>query len=358
MKILCEYTPSGPSYVRGGWGRAFKAAGHDFRFWAPEAKSIMDAMNEFEPDIFLGTTYGVDRALMKCIAARPQMKVGLFASAWGSTIDEIDTEKYPIVVVGEQERKLIEQLKATTGRPDFVFIHVTDEYLEPTMGGWRSIGIEPLGVLNACDVVHYHQAVPMPELKCDVAFVGGRWPFKARNLDAFLTPLCHPSSGLNVKIFGNKPWPVHQYLGLIDDDAVKHLFNSATVCPNVSEPHSTDLGFDLIERPYKVMGSGGFCVSDYVDEARCLFTESELIMCRTASEFRDTIQHFVDSPDDRLPYIRAGMLAVLLRHTYFDRVAQMLGGFGLRDEADKLMDVKTKFIEYKYGRPLLLSGEH
>ena len=349
MKILCEYTPSGPHYVRSGWGKAFKAAGHDFRFWVRETKSAFDAFGEFEPDIFLGTTYGVDRATAKCIAARPEMKVGLFASAWGPRIDEIDLEKYPIVVVSEQEKRLMENLKETTGKPDFVFIHVTDKYLEPTMAGWYDIGIQPLGILNAADIVDYRPAEALPELKCDVAFCGGFWGYKGRNLTDYILPLCHPSSGLNVKIFGNKPWPVHSYLGTINDDKVRHLFNSATVCPNVSEPHSTDLNWDIVERPFKVMSSGGFCVSDFVGEAREIFTPSELIMCDSPKKFGDAIRYFVEHPEERQPYIEAGQMAVLKKHTYFDRVFQMLTAWGLEVAACHMLERKDWMIKQIYG---------
>lgn len=344
MKILCEYTASGPSYVRGGWGRAFKAAGHDFRFWRPETKSIFDAMTEFEPDIFLGTTYGVDRATFKCIAARPQMKVGLFASAWGPYLNDVDLNRYPIVVVTEQEKGLIEKLKRETGRPDFVFIHVTDKYLEGTMGGWREIGVTPLGILNAADILVYYPAPQLPQFKSDVSFCGNYWGYKARNIDRFLLPLCHPSSNLSVKIFGTQRWPVSQYMGAIEDKAVKHIFASATVCPNVSEPHSTELNFDLVERPYKVLSSKGFCVSDYVEEARELFDKSELIMCQTPKEFHETVRYFVAHPEERDPYIAAGHRKVVECHTYFERTSKFMRHFGLQDEALRLEECKKSMM--------------
>lgn len=349
LKILCRYDPSGPHYVRSGWGKAFKAAGCDFRFWVPDSKSAFDAFSDFEPDIFLGTTYDMDRALVKCITARPEMKVGLFASAWGDRINDVDLAKYPIVVVSEQEKRVIEHLKQTTGKPDFVFIHVTPKFLEPTMGGWRSIGVEPLGILNAADIVDYRPATRLPELMCDVAFCGGYWGYKGRNLTDYIIPLCHPSTGLNVKIFGNKPWPVHSYLGTIKDENVRHLFNSATVCPNVSEPHSTDLGWDIVERPFKVMSAGGFCISDYVEEAREIFKPSQLIMCETPQKFRDAVQWFVEHPEERAPYIKDGMEAVLKNHTYLDRVSMMLNNFTLEEEAAKVMEAKSMLIKAIYG---------
>jgi hypothetical protein len=332
LKILCEFTPAGPSYVRSGWGRVFTAMGHDFRFWEPAKQSAFDAFGDFDPDIFIGTTYGVDRAITKNIAMRPEMKVILFGSAWGPRIESVDTKKYPIVVVSEQERGIIARLKDETGKPDFVFIHVTDKYLEPTMGGWRSIGVEPVGILNAADTFVYCGGQPLPELRCDVGFCGGYWGYKARNLNKYMLPLCHPSSGLNVKIFGNSSWPVPQYLGLCSDQDSRDLFCSATVCPSVSEPHSTDLGFDVIERPYKVLAAGGFCVSDFVDEAQEIFSSSELPMASSPEDFQMLIRHFIKNPEARSSYMEAGRRKVMEGHTYWHRVGKMFSHLGLYDE--------------------------
>lgn len=344
MKVMCEFTPSGPSYVRTGWGRVFAALGHEFRFWIPEAKPAFDAFAEYEPELFIGTSYGVDRAVEKCIRRRPEMKVILYASAWGPYLKDVDLTKYPIVVTGDEEKRTIERLKKETGKPDFVFIHAHDRWLEGTMSGWREIGVMPIGILNAADTFDYYPGRYRPELACDIGFVGGYWPYKARNLDKCLLPLCHPSTGLNVKLFGNSSWPVHQYLGLIENEDVRDLFASATVCPNVSEPHSTDLGWDVIERPFKILSSGGFCVSDFVEEARDLFTEDELVMCVSATHFRDTVREFIRYPEERLPFMEKGRKKVLEKHTYFDRVGQMFVGLGENEEAKRAVELKKRLI--------------
>src|ERR1044072_5157537 len=110
MKILCVYTPAGPSYVRSGWGRVFTALGHEFVFWNPDKKPAFDVFGEVEPDLFLGTTYGLDRAQAKCIKSRPHMKVAMFCSAWGPMADDIP-EDYPIDRVKFAEANAVETLK-------------------------------------------------------------------------------------------------------------------------------------------------------------------------------------------------------------------------------------------------------
>lgn len=351
MKVLCLYSHCGPSFVRNGWRRVFEALGHKWAWWNPQEKSAFDAFSENEPDLFIGTTYDTDRAVVKCIARRPQMRVIMFGSAWGQLVGLVDREKYPIQVVTDTEKQTIEWLKKASGRPDFVFIHVTDKFLEPTMGGWSTIGVKPVGILNAADTFAYcPQQLGMSknatkyELESDVSFIGGYWPYKARNLDRYMLPLCQESYGLKVKIWGNQPWPVHQFLGQCSDADTPHIFVSAKVCPSVSEPHSTDLGFDVIERPFKVLAAGGFCVSDYVEEARDLFTEEELPMGRSPKEFIRMVRDFVKDPDSRLPFMAAGRRKVLMEHTYLDRVAQMFGELELHHERAKVLALKGKLL--------------
>lgn len=344
MKVLCLYTPAGPHYVRSGWGNAFRACGHEFKFWDANQKSAHDIFGEYSPDLFLGTSYDLDRAQCKCIAARPQMKVALFASAWGPYLTDVDLAKYPLVVTSEREKLVIEQLKNATGKPDFVFIHAHNQWLDGTMSGWKEVGVEYHGILNACDTTVYLGGKRRDDLVCDIGYCGGRWNYKSRNIDRFLLPLCHPSTGLSVKIFGHGEWPVAQHMGVCTDDDARDLFVSATVCPNVSEPHSTDLNFDVVERPFKVMGAGGFCVSDFVEEGRDLFSEDELLMAHTADRFVEIVEHFVRHPDARLSHIHAGRKAVLTNHTYFDRAIQFFELLGMSREASHARNTKAEHI--------------
>lgn len=343
LKILCEWAPCAPSYIRASWGRVFQALGHQFVFWNASGKAALDAFNEFEPDIFLGTTYNLDRALEKAIRARPHLKVGLFASAWSNWVDSIDLTRYPIVVASDSEKRTIERLKRETGKPDFVFIHASGDWLEKTMSSWRSIGVKPIGVLNACDYYVFRNAKFRPELACDVGYVGGRWGYKSRNIDLCLLPLCQPDSGLSVKIFGNQSdWPVAQYLGACSDEDNRDLTVSATVCPNISESHSTDLGFDCVERIFRVVGTGGFCISDFVKEARELFSEEELVLAKRHHEFHELVRHFVAHPEERLSYITKGREAVLRGHCYHHRVSQFLREWGFEEEATRALSLLSE----------------
>jgi hypothetical protein len=344
MRILAIYKDCGPSYVFNGWRRVFEALGHEWFFWRPGAVPAHDAFARSAPDLFIGSTFDLDRATEKCLQERPHCRVALYASAWGPLIDELDLAQYPIVAVTADEKRRLEAFRTRTGKPDFVFLHVTPRYLEPVLGGWRTIGIEPAGILNAADTFSYLGGTERPELAADVAFVGGYWPYKARNLDRYIVPLCDPSllyrgspANLSVKIWGNQRWPVPNYLGPLREELARDVFRSATVCPNVGEPHATRYGFDLVERPFKVLCAGGFCVSDHTDCTSEVFAAGELPVAHNHWSFCEAVCHFAHNPQDREPYMRAGRKAVLTRHTYFHRVAQVFAQLDLAEETARTM---------------------
>jgi spore maturation protein CgeB len=243
------------------------------------------------------------------------------------------------VRASEGEKKLLERVKRETGRPDFVFIHVTSRYLEPTMGGWRSIGIPPVGILNAADTFLYHPTPVRPEMACDAMMCGGYWAYKSRNLDRFVLPLC--DSGRKVRLYGSQLWPTPSYVGYLEDDEVRAAMCSAKVCLNVHEPHSTRLGFDVVTRPFSALACGRACLSDYVEELASLFKEDELVLARTPQEYREKLEWLLEDEPARLALGAAGQSAVLESHTYFDRVSQMLESLGMKSEAAAILEGKA-----------------
>ena len=314
-------------------------------------KPAFDAFDEFEPDIFIGQTYNMDRALFKCIKHRPHMKVVLRASDWGDKQEDIDLDEYPILVARKDEIDLIGQLKEETGKPDFVYNHYHENWMKKTHNKWETIGVRPVSMLHAADVFEYNSPNVYDHLVSDISFVGGYWPYKAKAIDRYIIPLCHPVGRFNVKIFGGQNWPVCQYMGYIENDEVKNVFRSATICPNISEPHSQAFGYDIIERPFKVLFSGGFCISDYVQSmAEDVFDDDEIVFAKDPEEFFELVNHYLKYPDERIPYIHRGFNKVVSEHTYFHRVAQILKELGLEEEQFKCMKIAADTMNQLIGQ--------
>ena len=347
MKILISSDgPHAHYYIRLSWSKVFSSMGHEVQFWHKDQKPAFDAFDEFEPDLFMGQSYHISEALIKCIKSRPHMKVVMRASDWGDIQKEIDLEKYPILVAQEKEKKLMERLKIETGKPDFVHNHYHDNWIKVTHNKWNDIGIRPISLIHGADVFDFSLRPSVEALKCDIGFVGGYWPYKAINLDKYLINLCHPVGDYNIKIFGTSDWPVTQYLGRIASENVGSLFASATISPNISEPHSQDFGYDIIERPFKILMSGGFCISDYVESmVNDVFINGEMVFAKTPEEFKQLADYYIKNPDERLKYMKAGYESVVKNHTYFHRVAKIFTELGMEQEADKCIKVMSSLFE-------------
>ena len=346
MKILISSDgPHAHYYIRMAWARVFSSMGHDVELWSKDSIPAYDVFDEYEPDIFMGQTYNITEPLINCIKERPHMKVVMRGSDWGDFQKNINTQEYPILVASEEEKKMMERLKEETGKPDFIHNHYTQNWIDVTHNKWKDIGIRPVSLIHAGDIFEYSLQPKSNLFSCDVGFVGGYWPYKAKSLDKFLIPLCHPVGKYKVKIFGNSDWPVVQYLGTIKSKNVSSFFQSATVCPNISEPHSQDFGYDIIERPFKILMSGGFCISDYVESmANDVFTNEEIIFAKTPEEFETLIEYYVNNPDERMKHIEAGYNSVMSKHTYYHRMAKMFEELEMPEEAEKCMETLKNYV--------------
>jgi spore maturation protein CgeB len=174
------------------------------------------------------------------------------------------------------------------------------------------------------------------KLKCDIGFVGGYWPHKGLIIDKYLFPLLHPMHKYRVKIFGNQPWKVNQYCGVINDADVKNLFVSAKICPNLSEPHAHEFGIDVNERIFKILYSGGFCISDNVDAYK-MFGDG-IVIADSPEDFENKINHYLDTPEERVAIAKRGRQYVKDNHTGFHRCSTILSECGFKDLSKQVIE--------------------
>lgn len=329
MKVLiANYDKFAHYYIHLGLAKAMTHMGMEVIMWDTNSKPVFDAFDEFEPDLFIGQTFNVDRAIAKCIAERPNMMVVMKASDDGPIHDTMDHSKFPVLVASDRERDTIKKLMEDTGKPDFVFVHYRDERLDETHGYWRQRGVRVESMLSGACIFDYTCGTKKPEFECDLAFVGGRWGYKAQTLDKWFLPFI--ATDLNIKIFGNQPWGVPQYCGFLPDEQVKHLFASAKICPNLSEPHSQVFGYDIVERPFKLLSNKCFVVSDYVEDMKTIIPNG-IVYAKTPSDFISKIMYYMEKPDKRQEVIQQGYDCVMNNHTYFHRVAYMFNKLGRPD---------------------------
>lgn len=345
MKVLISSDGIHAHYFqRLAWVNAFRGIGFNAQMWDCKNVSAFDAFDSFEPDIFLGQSYNLDEALIKCIYERPHLKVGLRAGDWGDHENEIDKSKFNILFASQKEKLLLKKLKDETGKPDFVHIHYLQKDVDKTHEHYRSIGIEPKSLIMCADTHVYGNSEYDERLACDIGFVGGYWPHKGIVINNYLFPMLGDISKYKVKIFGNQSWPVNQYCGYLEDHEVKNLFKSAKVCPNLSEPHAHAFGIDINERIFKILYAGGFCVSDYCD-AYNIFGDG-VVLAKSAEEFREKIDYYIRNPEERQAIAKKGRQIVIEKHLNYHRIASILDYLGFNDLSNRILTA-IKTIEHK-----------
>lgn len=329
MKILIRHEHNASEHIYSGLINAFKIRGDECVFWNPNAPAF-DVFDTFEPDMFIGQGYNLDRATIKCIKLRPNLKVLLKVGCWGEVCQDVDTDKYPILMNTEKEITMVEQAAASLSaiKNLVLFNYVHPNRKDYLMGAWEETVAKTIGLLPAADPEAYFKDTHDESLQCDIAFVGGYWPYKGENLDKYIVPLCYPVGKHNIKIFGNQPWPVPQYMGFLDNHTTRRLFASATICPNVSEPHANVFGFEVNERIFKLAASKAFFISDPIASlTEDVFTKNEAVVAETPAEFHSLIEEVINNPDVRDQHVSACYETVMKSHTYAHRIEQIMESF-------------------------------
>lgn len=337
MRILLETAPSAHHFIREGWANVFRYCGHQVFYYDVTKKSAFDVFYEVNPDVFLGMTYNITDSLYKNIANRPNLKVGLYCSAWGEFIKQIDLKEYPIDVVKDDEKAKVARLYKECQKPDIVFLHLADNCIDKVIGNWKETGTKPVGIMNAADILQYYTGMKRDKYVSDINYIGGRWVYKSRNIDKYLLPLCN--SDLSIKIWGNTQWPVAQYLGLAPENDSKDIFASAVICPNISESHSTTYGYDVVERPFKILAAGGTLASDNVQSLNEEF-ENNIPTFSSADELYHIVQMAKKVDKYKLALDTAmekSRTILYAKHTYFHRVSKMLYEMNLSEESKNVL---------------------
>lgn len=324
-------------YQRMAWAKAFEAMGIQAAFWNIQNTPAFDVFDRFEPDVFLGQSYNLDKATVKCIYERPHLKVGLRAGDWGYQTDDIDRSKFNILTCTQKEIDLLKKMKDETGQPEFVHIHYTKEAIVQTHNRFAAIGIKPISLMMCADITAYSDAKFDDSLECDIGFVGGFWPYKGQVIKPYLFPLLNPVGKYRTKIFGNQPWQVNQYCGMIADHRVKDLFVSAKICPNLSEPHAQEFGFDVNERIFKILYAGGFCISDNIEGYKTTFNDL-VPLADNPEDFKELVDHYLKNPGERIGFATKGQKYVKENHTSVHRICQILEQFEYNEVSKELME--------------------
>ena len=211
--------------------------------------------------------------------------------------------------------------KIVASRPSFVWCSAPEAYLA-SYQGWAQAGLKVVSLPWACDTERYYPVEGGPFGDVEVAFVGGYRIYKEPQYAAYLWPYEE-----RLAVWGYSEWP-RRYRGVLPQEQERELYAAATVCPTISEPQFSVTG-DTVERPFKVLGSGGLTVFDIVPAYGHLFDEDEALIPDNPATYYEMMEWVLNDAEVNAHYRKRGREAVLARHTYAHRAQKALQEAGL-----------------------------
>ena len=342
MKIAVVPGQGPTTSMRMSWSRVLEHIGHKVAIWSENDKPAFDFFDEFKPELVLLEAEDLTRAICKNLIGRPDVRLMLWAKNWGSFDTEIDREVDGGLLVSEEAKTAVEFLRQHRPDIDTVFTHHHPRWADVTHDRWMNLGLKVVSIPMAADMFLYNQGVFQPALESDVSFVGLYNDAYAK----VLVSLCHVHAKLRVKIFGAGGWSVAQFLGAVNPRSIKNVLASAKIAPNLVYTHAAKYGFDVNERPFQILASGAFCISQYVESlAKDFFTHGKELLFTQGSGFYDAVRHYVAHPEQAIPFIENGLRTIREKHTYFHRVDEGLAALGISEGRDKLKGIIARLHE-------------
>ncbi|MBD3407206.1 MAG: glycosyltransferase [Candidatus Lokiarchaeota archaeon] len=314
MKILLTNPDGGAFYyILRGFRNAFKCLGHTAEFWD-------GSLNTFDADIYIGSS-GWPQSIPQDRTAKIILHVNPYGSTRLNPISGVD--------INESDKAIQWTVKQ---KPDFVFGYGLKGDVNEFWDNWiNEFGIPVYGIPPAGDHIIFKPS-PDPNFKCDLAYVGGYWPYKAINIDKYLEPA---RKKFGMTIYGWGGWNKRSG-GPISDDRVVKLLSSAKICPCIHEPHTSTYGIDIPERVFKVPLCGSMAICDPSAKLHEYFPCDTMPMAKNTNEYISLIEYYLKHDIERNNMIKKQRICVLKYHTYLSRIKTIFAGLGLIEECIKI----------------------
>lgn len=309
MKILLCNRPGGAfGYITDGWKNALTYAGFEVKRWNGKPQE----WSEFDPDLYIGSS-----GHRQPIPSNRRAKVALHVNPYGKSVRGID-----------EEPKVIEWVKRQ--RPDVVFGYGSEDHVMYWANWTTKLRLPWVPMPTAGDSTYYRRLPTQPS--SELVYLGGRWPYKAKNIDQYILPLLKRHT---YTLAGWGSWPDNVTVASVTDGQENEFYSNGIVAPCVSEPHTTETGIDVPERVFKAVLCGKLAVHDHVAKFR-----SYLKTVPSAIDPDDYRKHVSDilrmSPEQQLDLANSQYEEVLSKHTYFARMRTLFKELGFQEEAEKL----------------------
>ncbi len=295
---------------------ALKVAGYSAIKW--DGKS-QDVLKSFAPTLYIGAT-----GWKQNIPSQRDFKVALHVNPWCGEIIKCDG---PTINESTQNVEWALNMK-----PEAVFGYGLNDDMNKYWVKWRS-HVTTVPMPTAGDTVEFYRD-PSAAHKCELGFVGGRWNYKAKIMDAYLLPCL---KRFKSKVYGWGGWQSQPfYMGSAADADARKLLSSAQVCPSISEPHTIRYGIDIPERIFKIPLCGTVTFTDAVAGIHRYFPIDMMPVAKNPAEYMRICMELISDSSRRLQLAIKQRAHVLGHHTYFHRVETLLRALGFIMEAENV----------------------
>ncbi len=324
-----------------GYENAWKYLGHSFRFLTSEDKA-KEVFYSYEPDIFVTSLniYNLkflDLSLLKQVKKDLRTKVFVNTPFWNSPFTVLRPNEAGSLA---KNRSYIELIKS--GNYGDVYYNVCEKDDERMAGFDKEFGFGHETILLAADdIINYPETSEL--FTSDISFLGTNLPDKRKFFEERLFPL---GEKYKLRLYGQDWSYLDKLTGMVKkfgqlfdvpylknlqkptlalEDERKIYFNSI-ISLNIHEEYQRIYGGDCNERTFKIPLCGGFEVVDDISCIRKYFIDGkDIIIAKDKNDWFEKIDYYIRNPEKRAPIIEAGREKVANKHTYKNRVNQIIG---------------------------------
>ncbi len=325
--------------IHEGFKNGFEALGHQFRTLTSQDR-LADVLETYRPHLFITKTHDyfqkfIDLKVLHDFREATGMIMATKVDFWRSQFGRFRINEAKSL---SNEREKTELIRV--GLLGDIFFHVAEQG-DPRMEGFVPATGKRWHTLRlACDLKH-HFYDPDPKFVSDIAYVGTNLPEKRRLFRERLFPL---RKDYDVRVYGQDwtlaarglgfaqkigqyfaiPWLARIQKPKLGFDDERKIYSSAQISVNFHEASQREMGGDVNERFFKILGCGGFQVTDWVASMDRLVPTGSFVAAKTEREWFDAIDTLMHRPEERRRRAEKGYDYVRAHHSYVNRALELI----------------------------------
>jgi len=324
-------------FIYEGYKDAFLDLGHEFKsYTSKDFPNLEKILKEYNPDIFISSLHRYNLKFLDLHLLKRYREKGMV-----SFMQIPSWKKQSKQMVGgdlENDGYLVKLIKE--GLAGDIFYNWFEQD-DSCMDGFTKTTGYPFHTIILAANINLLYPEYDERYKADISFVGSFLPAKRKYMRKHVLPL---REKYDVKLYGSDWTLGSRFLGYVQKigqyfninslkqvrklnlplEDERKVYSSSLVSINLHEDHQRDFGSDFNERTFKIIAAGGFQVVDNVAVLKKYFSKDELVIAENTKDWFEKIDYYVKNPEKRIPIIKAGRKKVLEKHTYYNRVNQII----------------------------------